>query len=228
MIINGGDNMAEFKDRLKTALSIRKMSAAELARKSNVNEGAISQYKKGAYKATQENLERLANTLNVSIAWLMGADVPMEKDIKYSSPIVADDVVTFPVLGSIAAGYDCIANENIDFYNDTVEIPQSYLCGRRRDEFMVLRISGDSMYPLYQNGDIVLILKQSTLDRSGDIGAVIYNDDCATIKKIEYAYGEDWMRLVPINPSYKPEMIRGEELEHCRVIGIPKLLIRKI
>ena len=84
------------------------------------------------------------------------------------------------------------------------------------------------MYPLYQNGDIVLILKQSTLDRSGDIGAVIYNDDCATIKKIEYVYGEDWMRLVPINPSYKPEMIRGEELEHCRVIGIPKLLIRNV
>lgn len=79
--------MAEFKDRLKEALTIRKMSAAELARLSQVNEGAISQYKKGAYKATQENLDRLAKTLNVSIAWLMGADVPMEKEYNNLFPL---------------------------------------------------------------------------------------------------------------------------------------------
>ena len=120
--------MAEFKDRLKEALAIRKMSAAELARLSQVNEGAISQYKKGAYKATQENLDRLAKTLNVSIAWLMGADVPMEKEYKLVSPTVTDDVVTFPVIGEIAAGYNCVANE--DWSGDTVEVPTSYLKGR--------------------------------------------------------------------------------------------------
>ena len=218
--------MAEFKDRLKEALAIRKMSAAELARLSKVNEGAISQYKKGAYKATQENLDRLAKTLNVSIAWLMGADVPMEKEIKYSSPTVTDDVITFPVIGEIAAGYDQIANE--DWSGDTVEVPKSYLKGRSEEDFMVLKVHGDSMYPLYQDGDIVLILKQSTLNYSGDIGAVIYADECATLKKIEFVYGEDWMRLVPLNPLYKPETIEGEALEHCRVIGIPRLLIREI
>lgn len=218
--------MAEFKDRLKEALAIRKMSAAELARLSKVNEGAISQYKKGAYKATQENLDRLAKTLNVSIAWLMGADVPMEKEIKYSSPTVTDDVVAFPVIGEIAAGYDQIAVE--DWSGDTVEVPKSYLKGRAEEDFMVLKVHGDSMYPLYQDGDTVLILRQSTLDRSGDIGAVIYADECATLKKIEFVYGEDWMRLVPLNPLYKPETIEGEALEHCRVIGIPRLLIREI
>ena len=218
--------MAEFKDRLKEALAIRKMSAAELARLSNVNEGAISQYKKGAYKATQENLDRLAKTLNVSIAWLMGADVPMEKEIKYSSPTVTDDVVAFPVIGEIAAGYDQIAVEN--WSGDTVEVPKSYLKGRSVDDFMVLKVHGDSMYPLYQEGDTVLILKQSTLNYSGDIGAVIYDDEYATLKKVEFVYGEDWLRLVPLNPLYKPETIKGEALEHCRVIGIPRLLIREI
>lgn len=220
--------MDKFKNRLIEALNLRKMSAAELSRLSGIDEGTLSNYKKGKYEPKQRKLESIANSLNVSIAWLMGADVPMEKEIKYSSPVVTDDVIAFPVSGSIAAGYDCIANEDSYFYNDSVEIPKSYLNGREKDEFMVLRISGDSMYPLYQNGDVVLILKQSTLNRSGDIGAVIYNDDCATIKKIEFVYGEDWMRLVPINPSYKPEMIQGEQLEHCRVIGIPKLLIRNV
>ena len=86
---------------------------------------------------------------------------------------------------------------------------------------MVLKVHGDSMYPLYQDGDTVLILKQTTLDRSGDIGAIIYEDECATLKKIE-------LRLVPLNPLYKPETIENEALEHCRVIGVPRLLIREI
>lgn len=84
------------------------------------------------------------------------------------------------------------------------------------------------MYPMYQDGDRVLILKQSTLNHSGQVGAILYNDEFATLKKVEYVMGEDWMKLVPINPSYEPELIEGEALEHCRVIGIPKLLIRDI
>ena len=65
--------MAKFSDRLEEALRMREMTPAELARKTGIGEGAISQYRKGAYKATQSNLEKIANALNVSIPWLMGA-----------------------------------------------------------------------------------------------------------------------------------------------------------
>lgn len=44
--------MAEFKDRLEEALKLRDMKPAELARVSGVTEGAISQYRKGAYPVT--------------------------------------------------------------------------------------------------------------------------------------------------------------------------------
>lgn len=40
--------------------------------------------------------------------------------------------------------------------------------------------------------------------------------------------GEDWLRMVPINPSHPIKKIDGVELEHCRILGIPKLLIRDI
>ena len=68
--------MTTFQDRLNEALTMREMKPAELARLSGVNEGAISQYRKGAYKANQYNLEKIAKALNVPIPWLMGADVP--------------------------------------------------------------------------------------------------------------------------------------------------------
>lgn len=84
-----GEILADFKERLELALANKKMTAAELSRLSGINEGAISQYRKGAYKATQENLEKLALTLGVSIAWLMGADVPMKKE--KSSPDLSEE-----------------------------------------------------------------------------------------------------------------------------------------
>ena len=65
--------MASFKERLIQAMELRQISAAELSRISKVNEGAISQYRKGMYKASQPTIEKLAKCLNVSIPWLMGA-----------------------------------------------------------------------------------------------------------------------------------------------------------
>ena len=71
--------MATFQERLIEAMRKRDMSAAELARVTGLTEGAISQYKKGNYKAKQDTLEKLSKALNVSIPWLMGAEVPMER-----------------------------------------------------------------------------------------------------------------------------------------------------
>lgn len=83
------------------------------------------------------------------------------------------------------------------------------------------------MYPHYQDGDCVLIQRADTLDYSGQVGVMLCGDE-GTIKKIEYVEGEDWLRLIPFNPEYAPKKIEGVDLEQCRVIGIPKLLIRDL
>lgn len=64
--------MPTFKERLEEALALRNMSAATLSKLANISEGSISQYKKGSYKATQPNLEKISAVLNVPIPWLMG------------------------------------------------------------------------------------------------------------------------------------------------------------
>ena len=84
------------------------------------------------------------------------------------------------------------------------------------------------MYPFYLDGDKVLVLLTPTLSRSGQIGVIRYDGEMATLKKVEYVDGEDWMRLIPINPEFKPKTITGSDLEMCEVIGIPTLLIREI
>lgn len=219
--------------RLKKALAFRNMKQADLSQHTNIPKSAISQYLAGKFEPKQDRLELIATTLNVSEAWLMGYDVSISREdsnkvIPYDlpSPSLTDDYTTFPVIGEVAAGYDVPAIE--DWTGETVEIPNSYLKGRAREDFFVLRVKGDSMYPTYQDGDRVLILRQSTLNHSGQIGVVVYNDDCGTLKKVEYVYGEDWMKLIPINPAYPPIKIVDEGLEHCKVLGIPRLLLREI
>jgi SOS-response transcriptional repressor LexA/transcriptional regulator with XRE-family HTH domain len=142
------------------------------------------------------------------------------------APGITDDFVTFPVLGDVAAGYGHMAVE--DWTGDRIDVPASWLHGRHPEDYFVLRVSGDSMYPIYQDGDLVLVLRQDTMDHSGQIGVVIYDDDKATLKRVEYVMGEDWMKLSPINPQYPPITITDERLEHCRVLGMPKYLVREI
>lgn len=186
----------------------------------------LSQYVSGKVEPGQKRIFVLAKALNVSEAWLMGFDA--EKDTlpsKLKSPTITDEYTTFPIIGEIAAGYDNIILE--DWCGDTIQIPNEYMRGYEKVDFIVLRVKGQSMYPMYQDGDIVLVLKQSTVNKSGDIGAIIYENELVTLKKLEFVYGEDWLKLVPLNPEYEPKLIEGEELEHCKVIGIPKLLIRE-
>ena len=67
--------MASFAERLQQALQAKGMSAAQLSRELNIDEGTISNYKKGKYEPKQRRTQAIANVLNVSVDWLMGYDV---------------------------------------------------------------------------------------------------------------------------------------------------------
>ncbi len=219
--------MFDIHKRLLETRTEKKISLSQLAAMTGLSKSALQRYETGyTKKIPLEAIHLIEKSLHLSPGALSGStEATKEKQSTLQNPTITGATTRFAVIGDIAAGYDHLAVE--DWAGETVEIPTSYLCGRKREDFIVLRVKGDSMYPLYHDGDKVLILKQTTLNHSGEIGAVLYNDDCVTIKKVEYAPGEDWMDLIPINPTYMPQRIEGEALTHCAVIGIPKLLIRE-
>lgn len=209
--------------RMKKTREDQKLTQEYVAKKVGVAIQTIYKYENEIVtNIPLDKLEKIADALNTTPAYLMG----WEDNKTLNSPQVTEDYTTFPVIGDIAAGYDMIANE--DWTGDMVDIPNAYLKGRKKDDYFVLRVIGDSMYPLYHDNDIVLILKQPTLNYSGEIGAILYNDELVTLKKIEYPNGKNWLNLIPINPEFKPKRIENEELNHCRILGIPKLLIREL
>ena len=69
----------DIKNRIKEALEIRGITQSELAEKAKIDKGQLSSYISGKYKPRQRNIDALSTALNVSEAWLMGYDVPMER-----------------------------------------------------------------------------------------------------------------------------------------------------
>lgn len=79
-----GDDM-KFPDtakRLSDAMNKKHIKAAELAERSGVSKGSISQYLNGRNRPTNINAGKMAEVLNVDAMWLMGFEVPNTSSIK--------------------------------------------------------------------------------------------------------------------------------------------------
>ncbi len=75
-----------------------------------------------------------------------------------------------------------------------------------------VRISGDSMFPLFADGQIVYVHQQPELE-SGDIGIFLLNGE-AYCKKFE---SENGVRLISVNSKYAP--IVPETYSDLRIVG---------
>ena len=207
--------------RLKESVEKSGYSYVELEKRTGIAKSSIQRYVSGTTKKIPiDAVQAISKAVGVSAEYVLG----WEDSNRYISPTITDDVVLFPVMGEIAAGYDEIAVEN--WNGAVVEVPAAYLKGRDKKDFFVLEVRGNSMYPLYQEKDIVLILKQNYIDHNGDVGAVIYDGECATLKRIDVS--DDMVRLSPINPEYQPKELRGADLEMYHILGVPRMLIREI
>jgi len=107
----------------------------------------------------------------------------------------ADDSVTVPVVGHIAAGNPIAAEEHVD---DILNLPRG-LTGR--GNVFGLRVRGDSMIDAaICDGDIVVVRQQSEA-HSGQIVAAMIDDE-ATVKVYRRREGHVW--LEPRNRAYDP------------------------
>lgn len=222
------DNLVDtFANRISYALTIRNMKPIELAEKTNIDKSKISSYMSGRYKAKTDGLKIIADALNVSPVWLMGYDVPMEPqeyvpaDLWNNTDEFGNPIAHIPILGTVKAGYNYLAQENYIGYVDV----EKTLVGNGKDYF-ALKVHGDSMSPVLIEDDIVIIKKQNDFE-NGDIVVALINGDEATIKK---AYKETTgIKLEAINPYYPPREFSKEEIKSVpvKIIGIVKQLKRE-
>lgn len=69
-----------FRNRLILSMKIRKITQVDLVKKTGLCKSSISQYISGIYEPKFKALYKLAKALDVNEVWLMGYDVPMERN----------------------------------------------------------------------------------------------------------------------------------------------------
>ena len=85
--------MDNFSARLKEALKLRNYKASDLAKRTNIERGTISNYLIGKYKPKAKNVLLIAEALKVNVPWLMGdEEVPMEIDPAIEYHVSEEDV----------------------------------------------------------------------------------------------------------------------------------------
>ena len=212
--------IASVKDRLNLALSTKRVTAAELSRRTGISKGSISQYKNGVVNPKQDRIYLIANALGISEAWLMGYDVPMSKSEAAANPqssesalpngaIPAPDVAgmkKIPVFGSSACGTPIEAVRSYNY----VEVDSAL-----RADFALIA-EGKSMTGAgILDGSLVFFQETPNVD-NGQIAAVTV-DNATTIKRF-YQY-PGLVILKACNPDFEDQEYTGDELENIHIFG---------
>lgn len=80
--------MSTTSQRIQEGMNLRGYKQIDLVQKTGISKGALSSYISGRYVPKQNNIYLIAEALDVNEAWLMGADVPMERNnVKTSAEI---------------------------------------------------------------------------------------------------------------------------------------------
>ena len=143
--------MSTLGERLKIALKNKNMKQSVLAYRTGIDRSYITNYISGKYEPKSATLNKMAEILGVSSAWLDGYDVPMHADQSAVYDENSPHGVKIPVLGKVAA---VIHIEAITEILDYEEIDSAML--KDGSEFFALQIKGDSMEPRIKDGDVVL------------------------------------------------------------------------
>lgn len=89
------EQKTELRYRLQEALNIREKKAVDLVRDLNIPKSAVSQYLSGkSQNMDSRRMYAICKYLDVSEAWMMGFDVPMERQkAQKNNDTIADIVV---------------------------------------------------------------------------------------------------------------------------------------
>lgn len=187
--------------------------------------GYMKDISKASSAMPMEYLQIIAADLGTTPEYLLfETDNPsvMKNDSNVRGFSMERSVTTIKVYGTIPAGIPVEAVEDII---DTEEIPASWLSGDR--EYFALQVHGDSMYPQYLEGDIVIFLKTDTCE-TGDDCVVYVNGQDATLKRIK-RYEDGSLSLCPLNTSYSPCTFTAKQVQELPVTigGVAVELRRK-
>ena len=195
--------------RIKLARNDAQLSLKELGNLVGLSDATVQRYEAGKIKGVDINLlQRIADALHVTTAYLMGWEEP-ELDLSSIPDVILPvRMKKIPILGEIACGEPIFAEENYEgFFLLDKNLPEA--------DF-ILTAKGDSMIEAnIHSGDLVFLRVTQDVE-NGTIAAVLIEDD-ATLKRVNKSDGT--LILQPCNNKYPPIIITEEDHKNVRILG---------
>jgi repressor LexA len=185
-----------------------KLSQIELAELCGVHQTAVSQWEKGRTNPDTDMLIALSEIFHTSIGAILGLDSP-------------DDPVMIPVKGYVQAGeMTLIPDEDICEY--TAISPDL----SQKGDFCALRVHGDSMLPVFQDNDIIIVRRQGSADDNSIVIAVEGNVK-STLKRLKIQ--DNGILLIAENPEFDSIFYTNEQVKKLpvRIFGVVAELRRE-
>lgn len=189
------------------------VTQAELGRGIGAGKTTVSNYETGYSTPDIETLGNIIKFFGVSADYFY-------KGVASSSE---DSYMRINVYSRVPAGIP------IEAINDVVDFEDLSLADRsfsRDKNYIGIVVSGDSMYPEYLDGDIVIV--ELTPDCVSGSDCVVYiNGYDATLKTV-YRNTDGSITLRPLNPAYPPITYGlGYHDDEVTILGIVKEIRRK-
>lgn len=202
-------------DNIKRLRERYNLTQDELGEIAGVSGGAVSTWERGTAEPRMGAIQRMSDHFGISKSDIVD-------DIDYNvEPVKLSSSITIPVYGRVPAGTPIEAIEDVDEY---IDVPAEFAKGGKK--LFGLKVKGDSMYPKYLDGDIIVVREESDCE-SGQDCVVYVNGYDATLKKVIKKL--DHIILQPLNPEYEPIMYEYNDEKHPVIIaGVVVEIRRKV
>ena len=215
-------------NKIKTLAKNQGITIAFICKQLGNGRGYLNDVANGKNTMPDERIRKTAQILGTTFEYLTDqTDDPKPKNKKPPEIISNADIISdgkniymIPLFENVSAGFGAYADDHITDY-----IPMYFSNPGEAKESIFIMVRGDSMYPKIENGDSVLIHKQTSVD-SGTIAVVLLDEDEALVKRV--VYDKDWIELQSINPMYPPMRFEGADVLRIQVLGAVKKIIKNV
>lgn len=204
--MSGLGNKEIFAKNLKYYMEKYNKSRNDIAKITNVPYSTVSSWCNALFYPRIDKIELLANYFNI-----LKSDLVEDKEKTENN--ISNNVYMCPVYGQISAGIPNWAEECIE---GRLPIDPSLMDIVDPEECFFLRVNGESMNKVVQNGSYALIRKTDWVE-NGEIAVVLVNGFDATLKK--FSKQGDLVVLEPMSDDTSFQVQIYDKNTPIKVIG---------
>lgn len=188
--------------RIKELRKQKKLTQTDLSKLTGYKQNTISSHENGTRGLDELDIMNYCEALGVTPTDLFQKEQPQIETLP---------VKKIPVVSQISAGLPIYSEENLVDY---IYFSKEKLSDDK-EEFG-LKVSGDSMNKIFDEGDVVVIEKDSIVE-NGQLGVVMINGYNGTVKRIRY--NNDQIILIPEsnNPNHYPQVYNKND--EVKIVG---------